>query len=272
MSTAHTNGTIHSVRSAARECLDRGWQPVPVEVRGKRPWDFTTGRLRNEWERLTVTDANVNELFTPNANIGVRLGAPSRGLVDVDLDCPEARRAAPILLPHTEMIGGRSSAPDSHGFYVVDEPPAKASDAPKDPISREKLLESALDRRANLGGPERLRAPSPTTRNREPFVWKRHGEPGRVSTDVLQTAVRAVELRPRPWGALLAEVLRDTTCSLLGARRRVAPGRVAGRTRREVRARRLCGRARRGTERPREPPSAPRSPWTRTRSSADGRR
>jgi hypothetical protein len=52
------------------------------------------------------------------------LGEPSNGLVDVDLDWPEARIAARYILPATRT-SGRESCPDSHRWYYADPLPAK---------------------------------------------------------------------------------------------------------------------------------------------------
>jgi hypothetical protein len=109
-----------NAREAARWLLEQGQQPVPVPPGRKGP--HLPG-----WQDLRVTPGQVDDLFDPRGNIGVLLGEPSGGLVDVDLDSPEARRAARHLLPPTGRIGGRRSAPDSHYFYVVDAPPQKAT-------------------------------------------------------------------------------------------------------------------------------------------------
>jgi hypothetical protein len=47
-------------------------------------------------------------------NIGVLLGAPSRDLVDIDLDCPEALVFKDRFLLKTEAVFGRPSKPGSH--------------------------------------------------------------------------------------------------------------------------------------------------------------
>lgn len=58
------------------------------------------------------------ESFADGDNVGVRLGAPSGGLVDIDLDCPEAVALAPAFLPPTATFG-RTSKPRSHWLYKV---------------------------------------------------------------------------------------------------------------------------------------------------------
>jgi hypothetical protein len=54
-------------------------------------------------------------------NIGVLTGTPSGGLVDVDIDSPDALKFAPHFLPQTNCIFGRLSNPQSHWLYRVDD-------------------------------------------------------------------------------------------------------------------------------------------------------
>ena len=55
-------------------------------------------------------------------NIGVVLGEPSNGLVDIDLDCKEAVALAKQFLPHTDLRFGRESSPESHLVFGIEEP------------------------------------------------------------------------------------------------------------------------------------------------------
>lgn len=98
---------------AAVRYLDRGWVPVLVAPRAKRP-------VRQEWQRHRPTREEC-ESWAEADNVGVLLGDPSQ-LVDVDLDCPEAVRLAPRLLPPTPARFGRASSPASHYLYRVEEP------------------------------------------------------------------------------------------------------------------------------------------------------
>src|SRR5262249_17762194 len=128
-------------------------------------------------------------------NIGLSLGEPSGGLVDVDLDCPEARAAAAVLLPPTGWVWGRSSAPDSHFGYVVADPPRKASDGFTDPIRRGK--DARLLERGGTGGqrvfpPSILPGDEAAGKSEEPCVWKTNTQPATVSLPELRTAVRRV--------------------------------------------------------------------------------
>lgn len=84
---------------------DRGWVPVPIPRGAKAPTDPA-------WQRRTLHDP-----WPPGDwNVGVLLGEPSGGLVDVDLDCPEAVQLAPAFLPPTAAF---SRAPErGHRLYV----------------------------------------------------------------------------------------------------------------------------------------------------------
>jgi hypothetical protein len=96
----------------AREYLAKGWQPLPLPHGEKAP-------ILIEWQHLAVDDGNIDSLFAVDpSNIGIRLGAPSNGLVDVDLDCSEAIALAPSFLPPTTTFG-RASKPASHRPYVA---------------------------------------------------------------------------------------------------------------------------------------------------------
>jgi hypothetical protein len=101
------------VHAAAMRALERGWQPVPVRAGEKRP-------IMAGWTDFVMTREAVPVRFTADANIGLLLGTPSGGLVDLDLDCQEAVALAPLLLPETLMISGRSSTPRSHFWYITD--------------------------------------------------------------------------------------------------------------------------------------------------------
>ena len=65
-----------SIAAAALEYYARGWKPVPVNRKTKKP--IGTG-----WQKRPFDAAQ----FNANAqNVAIQLGAVSRGLVDVDLD------------------------------------------------------------------------------------------------------------------------------------------------------------------------------------------
>jgi len=118
--------------AAATRSLEHGWAPLPVMLGSKAP------SIVN-WTELRFSSTSQLEAAFEDSNIGLILGAASNGLVDVDLDCPEARSLASALLPHTEMRHGRPSAPASHYWYVVDR--EVATGKWKDPITGKMLLE-----------------------------------------------------------------------------------------------------------------------------------
>ena len=127
---ASPNGT--PVLGAATHALERGWAPLPIMRGSKAPG------LAN-WTELRFGSARQLEEHFEETNVGLILGAASNGLVDIDLDCAEARTLAPSLLPHTEMKHGRPSSPGSHYWYVVDREAATAKY--QDPLTKKMLLE-----------------------------------------------------------------------------------------------------------------------------------
>jgi putative DNA primase/helicase len=93
--------------------LARGWKPIPIPFRGKRPLDA-------EWQTLRVDADNATQYFNGGPqNVGVLLGSASNGLTDVDLDCAEAIAVAPYVLPQTAAMFGRKSKRASHWLYYT---------------------------------------------------------------------------------------------------------------------------------------------------------
>jgi hypothetical protein len=92
--------------------LIRGWSPIPIPLRSKKP-------VMKGWETLILDLDDLDATFRGPANIGVRLGAASRDLVDVDIDAVGVTDIADKLLPETGAIFGRPGKPASHRLYVV---------------------------------------------------------------------------------------------------------------------------------------------------------
>jgi hypothetical protein len=99
----------------AIEYLSRGWTPIPLPQGSKNP-------NRKGWQKERWALDDLPHCFNNGQNIGLLLGEPSSGLVDVDLDCPEAICIADYLLPATDMISGRAGAPLSHRWYTCNPP------------------------------------------------------------------------------------------------------------------------------------------------------
>ena len=78
-------------------------------------------------------EAKLPAHFNGTGNIGILLGDPSGGLVDVDLDCPEAHELAEQHLPPTGMKTGRPGSPASHWWYIA---PGARTKQRRDPIMR----------------------------------------------------------------------------------------------------------------------------------------
>jgi hypothetical protein len=96
---------------AAQAYCARGWNPLPLPFKAKKPTD-------DGWQNRVIGAADLPRYFNGNPqNVGVVLGPTSNGLTDVDLDCPEAIALAPYVLPQTGAIFGRQSAPASHWLY-----------------------------------------------------------------------------------------------------------------------------------------------------------
>lgn len=103
-----------AIKEAARGYLDGGWVPIPVQYKGKNP-------TVSEWQKRTTDSVNVEEEFYGDMNVGILLGEPSGGLVDIDLDCDHAIRSAEHFLPATYSIFGRPSKLRSHHIYQVED-------------------------------------------------------------------------------------------------------------------------------------------------------
>lgn len=100
-----------TTREAAESYLGRGWAPIPVPFMKKGP-------TLEKWPDLRLTVSALPHYFDgAPQNIGVLLGEPSGGLIDVDLDSPESLILAPLFLPLTDCRFGRASTPESHWLY-----------------------------------------------------------------------------------------------------------------------------------------------------------
>jgi putative DNA primase/helicase len=100
-----------SALRAADRYVRRGFAVVPIP-HGKK------GPILESWEGLRLTPDELSQHFNgKRQNIGLLLGDPSGGLVDVDLDAKEATKVARRLLPPT-LTSGRASSPHSHWWYV----------------------------------------------------------------------------------------------------------------------------------------------------------
>src|SRR5262249_40361574 len=101
---------VNNRLAIARGYIKRGWNPVPVSRRTKKPFE-------KAWQTLRATEETVTSRFSRTVNVGVQMGPMSGGLTDVDLDCREAMLVASMLLPESNNVFGRASKPCSHWLY-----------------------------------------------------------------------------------------------------------------------------------------------------------
>ncbi len=182
--------------------IDRGFLPVPVYHKSKKPFnpDHPKGK---EWEKLRITPQTAPHYFNGGPqNFGVLTG-DDFGSADVDLDCPEAVNAAAHYLPDTGMRFGRASNPSSHWFYRVD--PPLPSETFKDPNGTETVVELRCRNKDGSIGHQTVVPPS-VHECGEPIRFElgfdRH--PANVNAADLQFAVRriaAAALLARHWPA-----------------------------------------------------------------------
>src|SRR5215211_4453664 len=96
-------------RAAAERYMRAGLAVIPVPAGQKNP-------NRQGWQRERHTVADIPHLWSNGQGVGILWGEPSGGMVDVDLDWPEARIAAERIMPATRTFG-RPGATESHRMY-----------------------------------------------------------------------------------------------------------------------------------------------------------
>jgi Bifunctional DNA primase/polymerase, N-terminal len=176
MSLASSN----QIALAARAFLGMGYQPVLIAPRDKKPVGL-------EWQKMLYTaDQDLESLFTPDHNIGLRLDASK--LVDADLDSPWARALADAFLPKSTMIWGRKSESAAHRAYQVKSASAvryrKYIGLFTDTNDREVVL---LERRAGAGK-QTVVPPSTHKDTGEKIEWVVPGPATEVDAKVLSRA------------------------------------------------------------------------------------
>jgi hypothetical protein len=179
--------------------IARGWNPVPVVYRSKRP-------IGDGWQRRIVDAGNVAEHFNgEQLNIGVVLGPSSHNLTDVDADANVAIYIGPYILPQTGARFGRASKRDSHRLYrtnlsSIDRSAAIAFDDPRKPKQQGRLIE------LRIGGSSGAQTvlPGSVHKSGETIAWEEDGTPATVDGDDLLQRVRTVAayaLMARYWPA-----------------------------------------------------------------------
>lgn len=106
------------VVESAVEAFKRGFQPVPVKYGSKAPMGSAWTQLK--WDSEEQVRASFEGYPDKGApNVGLVLGKPSGGLVDVDLDHPTALKLRDYFIPPSPMQSGRAGRPRSHRWFLI---------------------------------------------------------------------------------------------------------------------------------------------------------
>lgn len=171
--------------------FSRGWMPIPLPHKSKNP-------NRKEWQKERFSREDLPRHFNNGQNVGLLLGEPSGGLIDVDLDCKEALSIADAILPATKMVSGRASAPKSHRWYVCDPIPPTTQFNDPSPVNRDDR--SMMIEFRSTGG--QTVVPPSIHPLGEAYEWYGELSPARVSGNDLLEAVSylaACTLIARHW-------------------------------------------------------------------------
>jgi len=176
-------------RHSPHDYHNRGYSIIPIRPRTKSP--------SCEWKRYQTSRASKEELdnwFSSNrrASVGIVTGSVSGGLVDIDLDCPEACALAPSFLPPTAMTHGRESNKKSHYWY--DAAPVPNYESYESPTG-EMLVEVRSDGHYTV-------VPPSIHESGEEMVWHSYGRPSTCDGQALVTAARqlaACALLAKSW-------------------------------------------------------------------------
>lgn len=100
-----------AIANAAKALISAGCQLVKLKPDEKLP------ASQRGWQN-SAPDATA---FMDGSNVGVQLGPKSGHLIDIDLDCPEARALAALscFFPDLPSFGRSSLAPDAPGHRLV---------------------------------------------------------------------------------------------------------------------------------------------------------
>lgn len=99
---------MSDTRFVVQRYISEGWSVLPIPSGRKAP-------EVKDWVNRTFDTGD----FQADDNIGIRLGEPSKDLVDVDLDCAEAVAAAPYIMLETARKHGRAGVGVSHYWYYA---------------------------------------------------------------------------------------------------------------------------------------------------------
>jgi len=176
-----TSARTLTIAAAALAYHARGWKPVPVSRKTKKP-------IGAGWQKRPFDPAQ----FDGNAqNIAIQLGAVSGGLVDVDLDSMLAVGLAPEFLPATDAIFGHPSKPCSHQLYVSDlHTTEKFAVLAFKEFANGRAGQVFVELRTGANGKGATTVFPPSMHESGELVkWVRDGEPARVAGNELRRSV-----------------------------------------------------------------------------------
>jgi len=185
--SAEANGASSGVYSkpsaleAAKNYKARGFCPLPV-LPGQK------GAKVKDWPDLIIAEEDLPAYFSHQGNISLLLGEASGGLIDIDIDCREAKPFT-YFLPDTNMVHGRPGNPTSHYWYRI------GGEIPKRQIYKDGD-EMLVELRSATG---QTLAPPSIHPSGELLEWELDGEPATVSLEDIQQAVSRMAA-----GAILA--------------------------------------------------------------------
>lgn len=165
-------GQKETVLEAAKKYTGWGCRVVPIPAKEKGP-------RRKGWQNLRLKESDLPDYFEGGENIGILLGKPSGGLVDVDLDCPEAIFLGRTFLPYTGRIHGHKSKPSSHWWYRATPIPASRKFSDPDGTCLVELRSTGLQ----------TVVPPSIHPSGETIEWQSNKSSTQVDEDVLCTAV-----------------------------------------------------------------------------------
>ncbi len=203
--TSTTTTSTTSTLDAARAYLKRGWAVVPIPPGEKGP--AVAG-----WPDLRVTVEDLPRQFANGVGVGIILGDASGGLVDVDLDAPEAVLLASTFLPATNLMHGRPGKSGSHQWY-------RLSSAVQAKQFRDLHGRMLVELRTGPG--QQTMVPPSRHPSGEVLRWELAGDPEHVDGADLHRAVSrlaAAALLVRAWPQPGSR--HETTLALAGALQR----------------------------------------------------
>lgn len=157
----------------ARNLLARGFPPIPVPYKAKKP-------TIPKWPTLRLHTESLPQYFNCKAgNVGVLLGEPAGWIVDVDVDHARAVQLGDSYLPSTGMVWGREGKPRSHRLFRLARPA-------KTRKWESKSAGMIVELRST--GCQTI-APGSTHPSGEAVRWDNDGEPALIDPDELIRAI-----------------------------------------------------------------------------------